>query len=37
MFNMTTIASGNFFNTDCDDVDYPTVHILSHLVAGLND
>jgi hypothetical protein len=35
VFNMTTITSGNF-NTKCD-VDYSTAHILSYLVAGLND
>jgi hypothetical protein len=37
VFNMTTVTSGNFFNTDCDVVDYSTAHILSYLVAGLND
>jgi hypothetical protein len=28
--------SGNFFNMN-SDVDYSTAHILSYLVAGLND
>jgi hypothetical protein len=28
VFNMTTITSGNFFNTNCDDVDYYKAHIL---------
>jgi hypothetical protein len=28
VFNMTTITSGNFFNTDCDDVRYSAAHIL---------
>jgi hypothetical protein len=36
VFSMTTITSGNFFNTNCD-VDYSTAHILSYLGAGLND
>jgi hypothetical protein len=36
VFSMTTIMSGNFFNTSCD-VDYWTAHILSYLNAGLND
>jgi hypothetical protein len=30
VFNMTTITSGNFFNTNCD-VDYSPAHILSYL------
>jgi hypothetical protein len=34
---MTTIMSGNFFNTNRDAVDYSTAHILTYLVAGLND
>jgi hypothetical protein len=34
---MTTITSGKFFNIDCDVVDYSMAHILSYLVAGLND
>jgi hypothetical protein len=29
--------SGNFFNTNCDAVDYSTAHNLSYLVAGLNN
>jgi hypothetical protein len=33
---MTTIMSGNFFNTNCD-VDCSTAHILSYLIAGLTD
>jgi hypothetical protein len=37
MFSMTTITSGNFFNMNCDDVDYSTAHTHSYLVAGLND
>jgi hypothetical protein len=37
MFNMTTITSGSFFSTNCDAVHYSTAHILSYLVAGLND
>jgi hypothetical protein len=32
VFNMTIITSGNFFNTNCDVVDYSTTHILSYLV-----
>jgi hypothetical protein len=36
VFNMTTITSGSFFNTNCD-VDYLMAYILSYLVAGLND
>jgi hypothetical protein len=36
VFFMTTITSRNFFNTNCD-VDYSTAHVLSYLVAGLND
>jgi hypothetical protein len=36
VFSMTTIMCGNFFYMDCD-VDYSTAHILSCLVAGLND
>jgi hypothetical protein len=36
VFNMTTSKSGSFFNTNCD-ADYSTAHILSYLVAGLND
>jgi hypothetical protein len=35
--NMTTIMSGNFFKTNCDGVNYSAAHILSYLVAGLND
>jgi hypothetical protein len=34
---MTTITSGNFFDMNYDDVDYSTAHIISYLVAGLND
>jgi hypothetical protein len=37
LLTMTTITSGNFFNTNSDDVDYSTAHIVSYLVAGLND
>jgi hypothetical protein len=37
VFNVTTITSGNFFNMNCDVVDYSTAHILSYLFAGLND
>jgi hypothetical protein len=37
VFNMTTITSGNFFNTNCDVVDYSVAHILSYLMAGLHD
>jgi hypothetical protein len=37
VFSMTTIMCGNFFNTNCDLVDYSTAHILSYLAAGLND
>jgi hypothetical protein len=37
VFNMTTIMSGSFFTTNFDVVDYSTAHILSYLVAGLND
>jgi hypothetical protein len=33
---MTTITSGNFFNTTCD-ADYWTAHTLIYLDAGLND
>jgi hypothetical protein len=33
---MTTVMSGSFFNAN-RDVDYLTAHILSYLVAGLND
>jgi hypothetical protein len=33
---MTTIMPGSFFNTNYD-ADYSTGHILSYLVAGLND
>jgi hypothetical protein len=29
--------SGNFYNSNCDVVDYSTAHILSYFVAGLND
>jgi hypothetical protein len=36
VFSMTTIMSGNFFNTSCD-VDYSMAHIPSYLNAGLND
>jgi hypothetical protein len=36
VFNITTIMSGNFFNTNCDVVDYLMAHILSYLAAGLN-
>jgi hypothetical protein len=36
-FNTTAITSGNFFNTNCDVADHSTAHILSYLVAGLND
>jgi hypothetical protein len=36
VFNITTITFGNFFNTNCDIVDYLTAHIPSYLVAGLN-
>jgi hypothetical protein len=34
---MTTVTSGNSFNTNCDVVDYSTAHILSYLVVCLND
>jgi hypothetical protein len=34
---MTTITSGNFFNMNCDADDYSMAHIISYLVAGLND
>jgi hypothetical protein len=34
---MTTITSGNFFNKNCDVVEYSTAHILRYLVADLND
>jgi hypothetical protein len=37
VLNMITIISGNFFNANCDDVDYSVAHIFSYLVAGLND
>jgi hypothetical protein len=37
VFNMTTIMSGNFFNTNCDAVDYSIAHTLSYLVADLTD
>jgi hypothetical protein len=37
VFNMTTITSLNFFNTNCDVVDYLMAHIFSYVVAGLND
>jgi hypothetical protein len=37
VLNMITITSGNFFNTDCDAVDYLTAQILSYLTADLND
>jgi hypothetical protein len=33
---MITITSGNI-NMNCGDVDYSAAHILSYLVAGLND
>jgi hypothetical protein len=36
VFNMTTIMSGNFFNMNCDVVDYSTAHILSYLIAYLS-
>jgi hypothetical protein len=36
VFNMTTITSGNFINTNCD-VDYSVAHIISYLIAGLSD
>jgi hypothetical protein len=36
VFNMTTITSSNF-NMNCVIVDYSMAHILSYLVAGLND
>jgi uncharacterized Fe-S cluster-containing radical SAM superfamily protein len=36
-FNMTTITSGNFFNTNSDAVDYLMAHIVSYFIAGLND
>jgi D-ribose pyranose/furanose isomerase RbsD len=36
VLNMTTITFDNF-NKNCDVVDYSTAHILSYLVAGLND
>jgi hypothetical protein len=37
VFNMTTIMSANFFNTNYDVVDYSTAYILSYLFARLND
>jgi hypothetical protein len=37
VFNMAAITSGNFFNANCDAVDYSTAHIISYLVAGLNN
>jgi hypothetical protein len=37
VFNMTTITSGNFFNTNFDIVEYSTAHVLSYLVADLSD
>jgi hypothetical protein len=37
VFNMPTITSGNLFDTNYDVVDYSTGHILSYLVADLND
>jgi hypothetical protein len=37
VLGMTTITSGNFFNANCDVVDYSTAHILTYLVAGLNE
>jgi hypothetical protein len=36
VFNMTTIMSGNLFDTNCDAVDYLMAQILSYLVVGLN-
>jgi hypothetical protein len=37
VFRVTTITSGNFFNTNCDVVDYSMAHILSYLVAGVHN
>jgi hypothetical protein len=36
VFKVTTITSGNFSNTNCD-VYYLTAHVLSYLIADLND
>jgi hypothetical protein len=37
VFSMPTITFCNFFNTNCDVVDYSMAHILRYLVADLND
>jgi hypothetical protein len=37
VLSMTTVTSGNSFNTKCDDVDYSAAHVLSYLAAGLKD
>jgi hypothetical protein len=36
VFNITTITSGNFFNSNCD-VDYSMAHVLSYFVGDLNN
>jgi hypothetical protein len=36
VFIKITITPRNFFNMNCDAVDYSTAHILSHFVTGLS-